>query len=86
MTNLIIELLLLSSFFCYSLFAIYLSKKDKLMPQGRPVIAEIINIKSVRSDGEENTTFTYILDVERHLLKGAGKIEIFYAPQFKKGK
>ena len=88
MPNLIIEivitLLILLFFIAY---CFYLSKKrDKLLQEGRPVIAEIINIRSVGGDGAGNTTIAYVLDVEGHLLKETEKIDTFYAPQFQKGK
>lgn len=62
------------------------NKRDKLMQEGRPVIATIINIRPVSTDDSGNTTVVYVLDIEGHLLKGSEKIDTFYAPQLQPGK
>ena len=41
--------------------------------KNNPVLAEIINIRPVSSDGAGNTTVVYVLDIGGHLLKGTEK-------------
>ncbi|MFS2058584.1 hypothetical protein [Kosakonia cowanii] len=79
--------------FCVLIFSFFIAydfyltnKRDKLMEVGRPVLAEIINIRPVSNDGAGNTTVVYVLDIGGHLLKGTEKIDTFYAPQLQKGK
>ncbi|MDV5356941.1 hypothetical protein [Kosakonia sp. SMBL-WEM22] len=82
--ELIIGLLIVSFIIAYGFYLT--NKRDKLMVEGRPVIAEIINVRPVSSDGAGNTSITYILNIEGRLLSGTEKIDTFYAPQFQKGK
>lgn len=61
-------------FFFFIAYGFYLTnKRDKLMEVGRPVLAEIINIRPESSDGAGNTTVVYVLDIGGHLLKGTEK-------------
>lgn len=84
MFEIIICVLIFSFFIAYGFYLT--NKRDKLMEEGRPVLAEIINIRPVSSDGAGNTTVVYVLDIGGHLLKGTEKIDTFYAPQLQKGK
>lgn len=84
MFEIIICVLIFSFFIAYGFYLT--NKRDKLMGVGRPVLAEIINIRPVSSDGVGNTTVVYVLDIGGHLLKGTEKIDTFYAPQLQKDK
>ncbi|WLI76979.1 hypothetical protein Q5705_20865 [Kosakonia sp. H02] len=84
MLELIIALLI---FFLFIAYAFYVTKKrDKLLQEGRPVIATIINIRPISTDESGNTTVVYVLDIDGRLLKGSEKIDTFYAPQLQPGK
>ena len=60
-------------------------QRDKLLQEGRPVMAKIVNIRPVSTDESGNTTVVYVLDIEGHILKGSEKIDTFYAPQLQPG-
>lgn len=84
MLELIIALFLI---FLVIVYGFYLAnKRDKLMQEGHPVIATIVNIRPVSTDDSGNTTVVYVLDIEGHYLKGSEKIDTFYAPQLQPGK
>ncbi|MDY0886185.1 MULTISPECIES: hypothetical protein [Kosakonia] len=84
MLELIIGLFIIFLIIAYGFYVT--NKRDKLMQEGRPVIATIVNIRPVSTDDSGNTTIVYVLDIEGHLLKGSEKIDTFYAPQLQPGK
>lgn len=61
-------------------------QRDKLLQEGGPVMAKIVNIRPISTDESGNTTVVYVLDIEGHLLKGCEKIDTFYVPQLQPGK
>ncbi|WP_312478817.1 hypothetical protein [Kosakonia cowanii] len=60
-------------------------KYDKLMRDGRPIMATIESVTPVSSDDSGNTTIVYTLNVEGKHIKGKEKIDTFYAPQLQPG-
>ena len=61
------------------------SRRDKLMRDGRSIMARIESVKPVSSDDSGNTTIVYTLKVEGRHIKGKEKIDTFYAPQLQPG-
>lgn len=61
------------------------SRRDKLMRDGRSIMARIESVKPVSSDDSGNTTIVYTLKVEGRHIKGKKKIDTFYAPQLQPG-
>lgn len=66
---------------------VYIDKKnhDKVMRDGRPVMAMIEHASPVSADDSGNTTIAYTLKVEGRRIYGKTKINTFYAPQFQPG-
>ncbi|WP_223284156.1 hypothetical protein [Kosakonia sp. SMBL-WEM22] len=60
-------------------------KQEKLMRDGRPILAKIIEVRPVSSDDAGNTTIAYTLNIEGRNIKGREKIDTFYAPQLQPG-
>lgn len=61
------------------------SKREKILREGRPVMAIIEKIRPVATDDAGNTTIVYTLNVEGRKIQGREKIDTFYAPQMQKG-
>ncbi len=61
------------------------ARHDKLMREGRPVMAKVESVTPVSSDDSGNTTILYTLNIDGRLLKGKEKIDTFYAPQLQPG-
>lgn len=61
------------------------TRRDKLMRDGRSIMARIESVKPVSSDDSGNTTIVYTLKVEGRHIKGKEKIDTFYAPQLQPG-
>ena len=82
-----IELLLVILMFIgVYLACLYVAKKDeKLMREGRPIMATIEYIRPISTDESGNTTVAYVIDVEGRTIKGRRKIDTFYAPQLQPG-
>ena len=60
-------------------------KQERLMRDGRPIMAKIVKIRPVSSDDSGNTTVEYTLNAEGRRLEGREKIDTFYAPQMQPG-
>ncbi|MDV5356944.1 hypothetical protein QM201_18915 [Enterobacter asburiae] len=67
--------------FCF----ISVSKREKILREGRPIIAVIEGARPVSTDDSGNTTVAYTLNVEGRKIHGREKIDTFYAPQMQKG-
>ena len=80
-------ILLFLAVFAVLLIIIYTGKyrRDRLMRDGRPIMAKIIKIRPVSSDDAGNTTVEYTLNAEGRKLEGREKIDTFYAPQMQPG-
>lgn len=61
------------------------ARREKILGEGRPVMAIIEKIKPVATDDAGNTTVVYTLNVEGRKIQGREKIDTFYAPQMQKG-
>ncbi|QHM94561.1 MULTISPECIES: hypothetical protein [Kosakonia] len=61
------------------------ARHDRLMRDGRPVMATIENVTPVSSDDAGNTTIVYTLNIEGRHVKGKEKIDTFFSPQFQPG-
>jgi len=61
------------------------ARREKILREGRSVIAIIETIRPVASDDAGNTTVVYTLNVEGRKIQGRKKIDTFYAPQMQKG-
>lgn len=61
------------------------NKREKIIREGRPIMAVIENIRPVSTDESGNTTVAYILNVEGRKIEGREKIDTFYAPQMQPG-
>ena len=79
-------ILILTFVLLFIIGSFMLKKQEKLMREGRAIIASIEYVKPISTDESGNTTVVYILDIEGHLLKDSRKIDTFYAPQFQPGK
>lgn len=60
-------------------------KHDRLMREGRPIMATIEHVTPVSSDDAGNTTIIYTLNIEGRHIKGKEKIDTFFAPQLQPG-
>ncbi|MDN2486481.1 MULTISPECIES: hypothetical protein [Kosakonia] len=61
------------------------NKREKIIRDGRQIMAVIENIRPVSTDESGNTTVAYVLNVEGRKIKGREKIDTFYAPQMQPG-
>jgi len=61
------------------------NKREKIIREGRPIMAVIENIRPVSTDESGNTTVAYVLNVEGRKIEGREKIDTFYAPQMQPG-
>lgn len=61
------------------------AKYNKLMHNGRPIMAMLERVTPVSSDDAGNTTIMYTLNIEGRHVKGKEKIDTFYAPQLQSG-
>lgn len=61
------------------------NKREKIIREGRPIMAVIENIRPVSTDDSGNTTVAYVLNVEGRKIEGREKIDTFYAPQMQPG-
>ena len=61
------------------------AKYNKLMHDGRPIMATIESVTPVSSDDAGNTTIFYTLNIEGRHVKGKEKIDTFHAPQLQTG-
>ncbi|QAR46018.1 hypothetical protein EQG67_09715 [Kosakonia cowanii] len=64
---------------------ISVARREKILREGRPVMAIIEKIRPVATDDAGNTTIVYTLNVEGRKIQGREKIDTFYAPQMQKG-
>ncbi|MCZ3382149.1 hypothetical protein O3S68_07550 [Kosakonia sp. SOY2] len=64
---------------------ISVNKTEKIISEGRPIMAVIENIRPVSTDDSGNTTVAYVLNVEGRNIEGREKIDTFYAPQMQSG-
>lgn len=62
-----------------------INKREKIIRDGRQIMAVIENIRPVSTDESGNTTVAYVLNVEGRKIKGREKIDTFYAPQMQPG-
>lgn len=61
------------------------NNREKILREGRPIMAVIENIRPVSTDDSGNTTVAYVLNVEGRKIEGREKIDTFYAPQMQPG-
>ncbi|ANR77101.1 hypothetical protein BBB57_01815 [Kosakonia sacchari] len=61
------------------------NKREKIIRDGRQIMAVIENIRPVSTDESGNTTVAYVLNVEGRKIEGREKIDTFYAPQMQPG-
>ena len=61
------------------------ARREKILREGRPVMAIIEKIRPVATDDAGNTTIVYTLNVEGRKIQGREKNDTFYAPQMQKG-
>lgn len=61
------------------------NKREKIIRDGRQIMAVIENIRPVSTDESGNTTVAYVLNIEGRKIKGREKIDTFYAPQMQPG-
>ncbi|AGN83783.1 hypothetical protein [Enterobacter sp. R4-368] len=64
---------------------ISVNKRERIIREGRPIMAVIENIRPVSTDDSGNTTVAYVLNVEGRKIEGREKIDTFYAPQMQPG-
>jgi hypothetical protein len=64
---------------------ISVNKREKIIREGRPILAVIERVRPVSTDDSGNTTVAYTLNVEGRKIEGREKIDTFYAPQMQPG-